>query len=511
MLQTKLVYSEIWHNLPLRAQATACLLLSIPLMGLTVIGLGILGVHQFQFLAIPAAALELFALVCVLQAAHQRICELKSATDRVCEGESLPGMPPHSWELNAISRNLESVAATLQQLQRETAESREQATRLFEDTPAAYLETDAQGAVKRANRGACRLLGRSAEEVCHMHVWEVFGAAEGPTSQKQLLEKADRTDASEFDKEYVRPDGTELMVGVQESLLLDLRGSLTGIRYFLNDVTPRVRAAEMAARCEEQLRLKDDQLAKALADTSEARRAKSQLLSNVSDDLRVPLNTIVGLAELMLDRKIGVKAAERRECLGDILSSARELTGVVDHLLDAGEVGSVNQPLLRHGTVGPETLVHDARYLMQALSTEGHGARVQADLDPEVQYVTVDQEALRQLLISHLSYAGKMVSPDGQVVVRTTAEGSSGYRLDTPPGRGTVLQEVLHPVNEFARHKGDGVFLDALQGLAKVLGEISGAEITVGARLCQESASSGKRDGRSRLKSVAGPGRKRLA
>jgi signal transduction histidine kinase len=323
-----------------------------------------------------------------------------------------------------------------------------------------------------------------------------------------------------------------------------------------------LRAAAIEARCEKELRIKEEQLARAVAEANEARAAKSRFLSNVSNDLRVPLNTIVGFSELMLDRKIGAKSAERRECLSDILSSARELTGVVDRLLDLGKGEPVNQLLPGQGTVGLETLVQDVRYLLQALSTEGRGARIQVDLDPEVQYVTADREDLRQLVTSYLLYAGKMVANDGEVVVRTAAEGSSGYRLEveyrgvpiaekdnerlildleseaelaeakqlverhggragvhTPPGRGTVLYAVLQPANEMGRRKAPaGPVLDSdtpdaevLQGLAKVLGEISSADNKLGGRRCQEASLPGERNGRPRLKSLAGTGRKRLA
>jgi PAS domain S-box-containing protein len=560
MLLTKPVrYGGIWHNLPLRAKAAACLLLPLPALALTVIALRILGVHRFEFLPIPAAALELLAFVWVLQATHKWIGELKSATDRIREGESLQGMPPYSWESNAIGRNLESLAATLEQHKREKLESREEVIQLFEDTPAAFLETDLHGAVKRANRSACSLLGRRAEDVCRKHVWEVFGAAEGPTSRKQLPDGAGLAAAAgAFDQEYVRPDGTQLMVAVQVSPRCDITGNLTGIQYFLNDVTPRIRTVDMSAHYEQQLRLKEERLAEALADAAEARRAKSEFLSNVSNDLRVPLNTIIGFVELMLDRKIGVKSAERRECLSDILSSARELTGVVENLLDLSKWESANESA-SHQTVGLEEFVYDLDHLMQVVS-QGRGARIQTHLDPKVQFTTGDRETVRRLVGTFLSYAFKRAPDGGAVVVRTAAEDSSGYRLEveyssvngdhpdnprlifdldseaelaeakqlvtehsgsagilTPPGRGTVLYAVLQPANEFARRRAAGGVViesiapetEALQGLARVIGEISGAENALGARRCHEST--GDRKGRPRPKSLAAASRIRSA
>jgi len=499
---TPVRYNGIWDNLPLRAKAAACLVLPIPLLELCVIGLGFLGFHQFQVLAIPAAGLELLAFVWVLEADHRRIRQLKSATDRICQGQSWPVMAPYSWEWNAIGRNLESLVAASGQLQRENGESRDQAARLFEDTPAAYLQTDAQGVVKRANRSASSFLGRPSEEICGMRLWELFGAAGGPASQEQLLARIDRKEASEaFDAPYVGPDGVELKVGVQERLLRDAAGALTGAWYLLTDLTPGLRAAETAAHCERELRLKEDQRATALAEAAVARQAESRFLSKVSNDLRAPLHTIVGFVELMLDGKVA-KAAERRECLDDILSSARELTGLVDRLLDQGKGESVNQAPARPGTFDLETLVDDLGYLMPALSPQWRGGRIQLDLDPQVRYVTADREALRQLVAGYLLYAGKMVKEDGQVVLRTVRADADGYRVEVefsgipsertgdtaltggleheaglaqvrqflenrgghtgvqnPPGRGTVLYAVLPETHDAAHRRAAGAAL----------------------------------------------------
>lgn len=412
-------------------------------MGLCVIGLGLLGFHRFQLAVLPAAGLELLAFFWVLNAAHRRIRELQRATDGVSKGEPWQELRPYSWEWNAIGRNLRSMATTFQQLKRESAESCEEATRLFEETPAAYLETDAQGVVTRANRSACQILGRPAEEIRHMPLWEVAGAIDGPASRDEFLTRVEREEAMEaFDQKYVRPDGTRLMVEFQERLLRNGAGALSGIWCTLTDRTAVLRAAETIVDCETAMRSKEEELAKALSEAADARRAESRFVSKVSSDLRAPLNAIVGFAELMVDGKAGVKIAERRECLRDILSSARELTGMVDRLLDQGK-SQFNEVSSGPETMDMETLVHEVGCRMRALSPPWDSARVFRTVRADADGYRLEVE-FRGLPNEEPGGPGWASDPQNYARLKEFVEkrgGRAGVR--SSPGGGTVLYAVL--------------------------------------------------------------------
>lgn len=52
----------------------------------------------------------------------------------------------------------------------------------------------------------------------------------------------------------------------------------------------------------------------------------------------VPLNGIIGFAELIYDEEAGPVSAEQREYLGDILSSSRHLLQLINDVLDLARV-----------------------------------------------------------------------------------------------------------------------------------------------------------------------------
>ena len=436
----------IWHNLPIRLKALVGLLLPVPLVELCVIALGLSGFHRFQVIVLPAAGLELLAFLWVVNAAHRRIRELQRATDRISRGQAWEELRPYCWESNAINRNLRSLAADLPQLKREHAESREEAARLFEETPAAYLETDAQGLVTRANSSACRLLGRSPEEIRRKHLWEVVGAAEGPASRAEFLARVEQAETIDtFDQKYVRPDGTRAMIEIQERLLRNGAGGPCGIWWSLTDRTAALRAAETIVDCETAMQIKDEELARAVSEAADARQAEARFLSKVSSDLRAPLNAIVGFAELMVDGKVGAKAAERRECLRDILSSARELTGMVDRLLDQGKARA-NEPSSGSDPEDMEALVHEVGRRMRALPPPSRSAQVFQSVRADAEGYRLELE-YRGIPNQEPGAAGWTGNPQNCAELAQVKEfvekrgGRAGVRIS--PGGTTVLYAVL--------------------------------------------------------------------
>ncbi|MEZ4380573.1 MAG: ATP-binding protein [Nannocystaceae bacterium] len=78
----------------------------------------------------------------------------------------------------------------------------------------------------------------------------------------------------------------------------------------------------------------------------EASRIKSSFLANMSHELRTPLNAIIGYAELLLeiedetDPADEAAAAERRDDLQRILSSAQHLLAIISDVLDLSKIES---------------------------------------------------------------------------------------------------------------------------------------------------------------------------
>jgi signal transduction histidine kinase len=66
----------------------------------------------------------------------------------------------------------------------------------------------------------------------------------------------------------------------------------------------------------------------------EASRLNSELLDNMSHQLRTPLNAMLGFTEFLLEEKPGPLNPKQKEYLGDVLSSGQHLLQLLNDLFD---------------------------------------------------------------------------------------------------------------------------------------------------------------------------------
>ena len=104
-------------------------------------------------------------------------------------------------------------------------------------------------------------------------------------------------------------------------------------------------------------------LEEALILAQSANAAKSTFLSNMSHDIRTPMNAIVGLTAIAhshLDDPIRVK-----ECLSRITTSSKHLLGLINDVLDMSRIES-GKVALEESSVYVPGLVDDLRAIVQA-------------------------------------------------------------------------------------------------------------------------------------------------
>ncbi len=147
------------------------------------------------------------------------------------------------WKTGAV--HYTAIIRDITALKRAEAElrlSEAQFRRLFDDAPTGYHELDTEGRLIRVNRTELETLGYSAEEMVGRHVWEFVD--EKGVSQEAVLKKLAGTlpIAPSHERVYRKKDGTRLPALIQDRLLLDGEGRITGIRSTLQDISERKRA-----------------------------------------------------------------------------------------------------------------------------------------------------------------------------------------------------------------------------------------------------------------------------
>ena len=147
----------------------------------------------------------------------------------------------------------------------------------------------------------------------------------------------------------------------------------------------------------------------------EANKAKSTFLSNMSHDIRTPMNAIIGFTTLA-SANIG-NDDKIKEYLSKILSSSNHLLSLINDVLDMSRIES-GKIHLEETEVNLSDVLHDLKTI---ISGQIHAKQLELYMD--VMDVTdedvyCDKTRLNQVLLNLLSNAIKFTNPGGTVSVR---------------------------------------------------------------------------------------------
>ncbi len=153
----------------------------------------------------------------------------------------------------------------------------------------------------------------------------------------------------------------------------------------------------------------------ALAQAKRASRAKSAFLSNMSHDIRTPMNAIIGFTSLAAAH---VDQRERvQEYLGKIMSSGNHLLSLINDVLDVSRIESGKVSIEERPCSLTEILC-DLRDLLQADISQ-KGLHFTVDLSGvQDEAIFCDKLRLNQILLNLLSNAVKFTPPGGSISVR---------------------------------------------------------------------------------------------
>jgi signal transduction histidine kinase/CheY-like chemotaxis protein len=134
---------------------------------------------------------------------------------------------------------------------------------------------------------------------------------------------------------------------VREGRLERIRYRATGdeIEYIARSFNQMVEALEAHSRVirehqehlEERIRLRTEELEKAMVEALAANKAKTEFLANMSHELRTPMNGFLGMIELVLDSPL---QQEQREQLITAQRSAHALLSILNDILDLSKIES---------------------------------------------------------------------------------------------------------------------------------------------------------------------------
>jgi signal transduction histidine kinase/ActR/RegA family two-component response regulator len=224
------------------------------------------------------------------------------------------------------------------------------------------------------------------------------------------------------------------------------------------------------------------------AEREEARaeaNAKDLLLVNTTHEMRTPLNSVIGLAELLTTS--GLSRAQEREMLGLMRQSAALLRSLVDDVLDYAKL-EAGRLTIERVEFPLRTTIFGIAHLF-APQAHAKGLEIGVSLDPDLPHrVLGDPLRLRQILANFASNAVKFTASGGvQLCARVAAPGRLRVEVhDSGPGLDeAALARLFQPFaqagGDTARlHGGSGLGLSICRRLAEHMGGEVGARSTPG-------------------------------
>jgi PAS domain S-box-containing protein len=347
------------------------------------------------------------------------------------------------------------------------------------------IATDEKGIIQLFNVGAERMLGYSAAEVVNkinpsdIHdPEEVRARAESlslelgtPISPgfEALAFKASRGIEDSYDLTYICKDGSRFPAVVSITALRDDYDDIIG--YLLIGADNSVRKRFEA------------ELTNAKAAAEKANLAKSDFLSNMSHELRSPLNAILGFAQLM-ESDPAPQTDTQKESTGQILQAGWYLLDLINEILDLAMIESGKLMLSLEPMLLDEVMLECQT--MMDLKAQQYGIALTFSPLPELCFVRADRTRVKQIMLNLLTNAIKYNRPGGSVVVTCTRTLAERVRIsvqDSGAGLPTdKLAQLFQPFNRLGqqagREEGTGIGLVMTKRLTELMGGVIGVEST---------------------------------
>jgi two-component system sensor histidine kinase/response regulator len=198
-----------------------------------------------------------------------------------------------------------------------------------------------------------------------------------------------------------------------------------GVDYLTKPFRPKEVLARIRTHLSNQLLV--EQLSKANA-------AKDRFLGMCAHDLRNPLSSIRGLAELMNENAIGILTAEQREIVHTIHGASQSMLQLVNELLDVATIEAGHLKLAKEPTKVADIVERSVHLSnIEAAKKNTRIEMVNGTKDP---LIDVDRNKIRQVVDNLINNAVKY-SPRGSLItVEVRAEeATAGFAVkDNGPG-----------------------------------------------------------------------------
>ena len=209
-----------------------------------------------------------------------------------------------------------------------------------------------------------------------------------------------------------------------------------------NGKLEKVLLASMDVTQEKKAEIESRQaLKEAYRSAENANRAKTEFLSNMSHDIRTPMNAIVGLTAIA---GANVESKDRViECLGKITESSRHLLGLINEVLDMARIESGKMTLAQEDFNLSELVDNLITLTKPVLDEHKHNFDIHIN-HIEHEAVCGDSLRIQQVFVNLMSNAIKYTPDGGNITFSIEEKPMDFQNLDAMNLRLRIMESVCH-------------------------------------------------------------------
>ncbi len=245
------------------------------------------------------------------------------------------------------------------------------------------------------------------------------------TLSKEALGERAVGELEELREEYKKGQDTISRLQVENRRLGEMVESLISAADTHELTTSGQLRKELQTALEENARLKNQiavveqqvfELAETPATTSTMTEAQTEIFASIAQDLRQPMSSIVGYADLLLGESVGILGALQRKFLERIRASTERMEILLEDLIRVtimdGEQYQLNPEAVDLGSAIDKAISDTSAQMREK------NIILRVDLPQELPYIHADRDALQQILIHLLKNAGGVSPVEGEIYLR---------------------------------------------------------------------------------------------
>jgi PAS domain S-box-containing protein len=329
---------------------------------------------------------------------------------------------------------------------------------LIDTANAPIFGVNANGMVNEWNQKAVKITGYSKNEVLGHNPMEGFIAEDYKVLVKEVLDNAlAGKETSNFEFPLYTKDGKRVELLLNATPRRDASGNIVGVVGVGQDITH----------------------------LKEVDRLKSNIVANVSHELRAPLASIKAYTELLLDELEGEDRALRHRFLTVIDRETDRLTGLICDVLDLSRL-EAGQFAMKKESLHIVEIISDVLDLFD-IQAQDRKISIHADVQPDLPPILADRELITMMIKNLVGNAIKFSNEGGRVDVTAREEDTNLILSVIDRGLGIPPDDLPHIFEKFYRvwsttESGiEGVGLGLV--LAKEAAEAHGGKIEVESEL----------------------------